>query len=161
MKRGQLNISFGAIFSIIIIVATLAVAGYVIYQFVRGTNQVNCALFYDDFQKDINRAWASDGETSYIFSGNVPSGAEKVCFGFLSQDVPDSDDLEAYNFFKKINTIKENLYIYPKDACGDSRYKFEIKNAESDSFFCVDIVSGSASLRISKELGKKVKISEN
>lgn len=160
MKNGQLNISFGAIFSIIIIVATLAVAGYVIYQFIRGNDEVKCGLFYQSLQDKINSAWSSDGETSFVYTNAIPSKTTKVCFGYLNQTLLDEKDKVAYDYFKKTNTIKENLYIYPSSSCGDSRYKFEVKNAVSNGFFCVDNVQDDAHLRISKEIGKKVVVSE-
>ena len=128
VNKGQLSISFGAIFSIIIIVATLAIAGYVIFNFVRGNEEIKCSMFYQSLQEKINSAWSSDGEVSIVYSNELPSKAKKVCFGYLNQTMLDTKDKEAFDFFRKTNTIKENLYFYPGASCGDARYKFEIKN---------------------------------
>jgi len=159
-KKGQLNISFGAIFSIIIVVATLSVAGFVIFKFINTTNEIDCNLFYKDLQEEVDKAWQSDGESSYIFSKDVATSTEKVCFGFLNQSLLNQSDKEAYDFFKRVNNFKENLYIYPRDSCGKSNYRFEIKNAVSEGFFCAETKSGKVSLRISKELGEKVFVSK-
>ena len=50
-KRGQIQLSFSVIFSIIIIIATLAVAGYVIVKVLNVGNNVECKILYQDLQK--------------------------------------------------------------------------------------------------------------
>jgi hypothetical protein len=159
VKRGQLNISFGAIFSIIIIVAILAVAGYVIYKFVKGADSVNCGRFYTDLNDKVETAYSSDGEASYPFSYNVPSKTQKVCFGLLSLPLIDEKDRTVYDFLKRsINT--DNFFIYPQSACGDSKYRYTIKNANTNEFFCLTPTNGKVTVKITKEIGGKVILSK-
>ena len=66
-KRGQIQLSFGMIFSIIIIIATLAVGSYVIYYFWQLNNKLECQLYKNEIQKQIDKIWAADGQISYPF----------------------------------------------------------------------------------------------
>ena len=52
-KRGQLQISFGMIFSIILIIAFVALAVYVIMIFLDTGKCANTGLFKNDLQQEI------------------------------------------------------------------------------------------------------------
>ena len=58
-KRGQIDISFGMIFSIILIIAVVGVAFYVINNFIELKKCTEIGLFYDDLKKYIDEAWQS------------------------------------------------------------------------------------------------------
>ena len=150
-KRGQLQISFGMIFSIIIIVATLAVAGYVLVKFVDFGSRVSCKLYYNDLQERIDRAWKSDGSTSDIFQGTIPRGVEQVCFGSigLSADAQDRNEQEELRFYAD---EQNNLFFYPpeKNACGADSFVYIIKHVSMQKFFCVPARNGKAEVKISK-----------
>ena len=92
-KKGQVQLSFGMIFSIIIIVATLAVAGYITVKFLNTGTSVSCKLFYSDLQKKIDKAWYEDF-THDVFSANAPRGVKEVCFGNSTQVLLKSEDEE-------------------------------------------------------------------
>ena len=66
LKRGrkaQIQLSFGMIFSIIIIVVTILVAGYVIIKFMSSQDNAKCKLFYQKLQDTIDDSWKGDGSS--------------------------------------------------------------------------------------------------
>ena len=110
MKKGaQFQVSFGVIFSIIVIVATLAIAGYIIIQFLNTGNNTQCKLFVSDLQKKINEAWSSDGASSYVFSESVPSGTNQLCFGYINDTSPSTNDAQ----------IQQNITNYATYQSGE------------------------------------------
>jgi len=151
-KKAQLQISFGVMFSIIIIIATLAIAGYVIVKFLSTSEDVECKIFYSDLQKKIDEAWGSDGSAAYPFSKKTPGKTEKICFGFINQSLLDSKDkavFDALNEYSNPNS-KNNLFFYPINSCGESAFAFSLKHIKSDGFFCVPVSGGEANVKIAK-----------
>ncbi|MEI6849529.1 MAG: hypothetical protein WCK29_00675 [archaeon] len=150
-KKGQLQISFGIIFSIIIIAATLAVAGYIIVQFIQGQNNINCKLYVQDLQNKINDAWGSDGSISNVFTdNNIPPKTTKICFGGMNQtllNIKDKPTLDAVS-----NRVRSNVNVvfYPPASCGDGQFSFTLLHAKMDGFFCVDISAGKANVKYAK-----------
>ena len=90
-KSGQMKISFGMIFSIILIIAFIAFAIYAISIFLGVSDEVKIAKFVDDLQNDIDKRWQSEHSSQQI-SYNLPSKIEKVCF---------------------VNRVDENLIFLP------------------------------------------------
>lgn len=149
VKKGQLQISFGVIFSIIIIIATLAIAGYVIVKFLSTSDNVECKLFYSDLQKKIDEAWSQDGGSSYVFSGSASSESEQVCFGYINQTFAEQDRV-AHEKIDEYSSKSVNLFFYPIASCGDSSFSYNLKHIKTDKFFCVDVQNGKASVKIAK-----------
>ena len=78
-KRGQLHISFGMIFSVIMIIIFISFAFFAISKFLGIQRNIQINQFYDDLQNDINAVWnspQSNQEKAYT----VPSSIEKICF---------------------------------------------------------------------------------
>lgn len=145
-----MQLSFSVIFSVIIIIATLAVAGYIIVQFINRTKDVECKLFYDDLQKKIDTAWQADDSVSSIFTESVAAKTEKVCFGNVSQNVQDEKDQAAYDALKNFASTTDNLFFYPRTVCGGSKFRFNLKHAKTDTFFCVSVINKQASVKVAK-----------
>ena len=152
-RRAQLQISFGMIFSIIIIVATLAVAGYVLAKFVNLGGNVSCKIFYDDLQKEIDKAWSGDGATSDIFSGRVPRGVDKVCFGNFST-AASASDRQVYEELKFYSSEKGNLFFYPtsENECDNEGFVYILNHVSITKFFCVSEKDRKAEIKISKSV---------
>ena len=145
-KKGDLNISFGMIFSIILIVAFLAFAFYAIKTFLGVQKTAQAAIFRDDLQKDIDEIWKSPQGTqkmSYI----LPSKIEKVCFK---------------------NSELENLFFLPKNSVEGLEPKninhidlsriTSSENAplEERNTFCIETISGKIELILKKELNEEL-----
>lgn len=78
-KRGQMEISFGMIFSIILIIIFLAAGIYGITQFLNFQKTVQIDKFMSDFQNDINTMWKSP-QGSEPLTYTLPTDIISVCF---------------------------------------------------------------------------------
>jgi len=147
-KRGQIQISFGMIFSIIIIIATVAVGFYVITYFLNLSSCTKIGLFWNSLEKEIDKAWNSD-MTQTVFKAEVPSGITYACFGNFSQ-MPLSDaDKKMFLELKDYGSPGRNAYLYPAGKACDLAF-YSLKHAKSDNFFCVPAKSGVVSIKLSK-----------
>ncbi|MBX4212317.1 hypothetical protein KW787_02575 [Candidatus Pacearchaeota archaeon] len=150
MKRGQLQISFGMIFSIIIIIATVAIAFYVINYFIKTSNNLSCKMFHKDLQDRITSAWNGEiSQDTYISS--VPMGVKEVCIGDLTNPPANVNDKEEYDSFKQYSVPKSNFFFYPREsACNEGGFSYRLDHIKSDRFFCITSQQGKASIKISK-----------
>lgn len=157
-KRGQLQISFGVIFSIIIIAVTLAIAGYVIVKFINVKDNTDCKIYNKNLQDKINSAWASDGSISYIFNegSSVAGKTKQVCFGTINQTLLYQKDKAIKESLETRMRANSNLMFYPTSSCGQEAYSFTLQHVKIDGFFCVDVVSGKAPVRYAKGITDSV-----
>jgi len=128
-KRGQMKLSFGMIFSIILMILFLAFAFYVIRKFVFLQQDVQVKSFVEDLQADINRAWKED-KSSATEEYSLPDKVEAVCF-----DDEASRDL----------TFRPTSERIPKE---------DLEHIEIETPFCVDNTDGKITLIIEKVLGE-------
>lgn len=80
-KKAQLKISFGMIFSIILIISFLAFGFFAIQKFLGMQDNIVMKKFVDNFQEDIDKMWKStqgSKEVKYSVSRDVTS----VCFEY-------------------------------------------------------------------------------
>ena len=114
-KRG-LQISFGIIFSIIIIIAIIGVAFYAISYFVDLGRCTDISLFHNDFQEEVNEIWNSEiARESFV--GTLPGGIEAVCFKNPESQVNlrGGEYEELQDYF----VTRGNTFLYPvESACG-------------------------------------------
>lgn len=78
-KKGQMKLSFGMIFSIILIILFIAFAFYGITKFLSFQDTVKTEQFVSNLQLDIDKMWQSSGgsvEAEYL----LPTKIEAVCF---------------------------------------------------------------------------------
>lgn len=141
-KRGQevMGISFGVIFSIIIIIAIIGVATYAIVHFVGLKKCTDTGFFYRDLQDEINRAWtAGTGRFRNTITISVPSGITYFCFGNLSTNVPvfNVQQTELRNLMQL--GLEGNAFLYPPNqACDGNLFSYQLEHADAGSdFFCV------------------------
>ncbi len=146
-KRAQIQISFGMIFSIIIVIATVAVGFYVINYFLNLKSCTQIGLFWDSLNNEVNKAWNSD-MTQTVFNGALPSGIKQVCFGNFTQTYA-ADDSEEYQALKRYGTAGRNAYLYPPGKACDVAF-YNLKHTVTSEFFCVSVVSGKMSVKLSK-----------
>ncbi|MDO8528497.1 MAG: hypothetical protein Q7S06_01235 [Nanoarchaeota archaeon] len=80
-RKGELNLSFGMIFSIILIIAFLVFAFYAIRKFLEFQDTINIEKFKAGLQTNIDDLWRSSGnEEGYGVSYNLPKKITGVCF---------------------------------------------------------------------------------
>jgi len=93
-KRGQINLSFGMIFSIILIIAFVVFAFYAIKMFLGLQESAKIAKFRENLQEDVDDLWkGTQGIQKVTYT--VPNKIHKVCF-------------KRWQF--------ENLILEPKDT---------------------------------------------
>ena len=145
--------SFGMMFSIILIIAFVGVAIYAITTFLGIAKCGNIGLYYNDLQGEVDKAWQSEISRS-VFEASVPSGIESVCFGNLTQRV-NSEFREEYRSLARYTNSKRNVFMFPQNkACDDQLASTRIEHAVADEFFCVAKQSGKVSVRLVKEEGE-------
>ena len=78
-KRGQMKLSFGMIFSIILIIIFIAFAFFAINKFISTQRTIQYHQFLEEFQKDVDGMWKGQ-QSSQEVSYNLPSSIKQVCF---------------------------------------------------------------------------------
>jgi len=150
VKRGQtiFGLSFGMIFSILIIISIIAVAFYAINNFLEINECAEAGLLFESLQDEIDRAWTS-GQYSQTHYEKFPRGITEVCFGDISEGaVPlfTSRDFEFYEAFNDMDPdTGTNVFLYPvEEACGGELFANTLEHAQildstgNPIFFCVE-----------------------
>jgi hypothetical protein len=151
MKKGQFQLSFGMIFSIIIIIAIVVVAFYVISYFLNLGRCAQIGAFYDDLNGEVNKAWAQDF-VQETYRGSLPSKVRKVCFGAINQTF-DGFEEEHSDLIRPYRRSKNNVFVYPNSAaCDRQSGAYYLEHAQSDRFFCVQVREGEARVRLTKDV---------
>jgi hypothetical protein len=78
-KLGQANISFGMIFSIILIIIFLAFGFYAITKFIEMQKTVQIQQFSKNLQDDVDKMWKSV-QGSQEISYTLPNQVTAICF---------------------------------------------------------------------------------
>jgi len=111
-KGAQMKLSFGMIFSVILIIIFLSFAFYVIKMLLDSQAQGTILLFADGLQDDIDKAWKGD-QTSQEISYKLPSKIELVCFVDFNSGKKGEDDDIYTDLRKGLSNGDENLVFYP------------------------------------------------
>tara|TARA_Y100000310_G_scaffold343518_1_gene451574 strand:- start:2599 stop:3105 length:507 start_codon:yes stop_codon:yes gene_type:complete len=155
-KRGALSLSFGMIFSILMIVAILGIAFFAISHFLNLQKCTTTTLFHQDFQNKINSAWSAE-IVSEEFSLSLPSRIKLVCFGDLENPgTLTGETKKAYEELEKYSTLKQqeesNLFLHPQEKSCDMGYVrvSHIDLSELDKFTCFETRDGKIKLEIEK-----------
>ena len=116
-KRGQMKLSYGMIFSIILIIVFLAFAFYAIKKFMGIQNTVMVGDFIDSLGSDVDKMWkGSQGSQEREY--RLPKKIQYVCFAdFYSSERGGKD--EYYPELKRVFNEKENLVFYPVGSGGE------------------------------------------
>ena len=148
-KRGQFEISFGVIFSIIIIIAIIGVSAYVLVGLLDTGKCASIGLFYDEIKDETDRAWKSSSYSN-VLDFKIEDEIEFVCFGNLDQEY-DSSFEEQYKSFFRYKSQDNNLFLYPLEkACDGSLASTKIEHYETREFFCVANENEIVSIKLSK-----------
>lgn len=161
MKRGNkkaqqvFGMSFGVIFSIILIIFILVVAGIAINHFLNLKKCTQLGLFIEDIQKDVDEAWNSQkftDEASYI----LPSSLDYVCFANLSDTViGGSIESKVYSDISIYKLSNGNLFFYPKEKACNMPY-VNVKHinineiTSSKNPYCIPIKNSKITIQIEK-----------
>ncbi len=78
-KRGAIELSFGMIFSVVLIIAFLAFGFYAITKFIDLQKTIQVEKFFSDLQGDIDDMWKST-QGSRPVEYDIPTEIVSVCF---------------------------------------------------------------------------------
>lgn len=147
-KRGQIKISFGMIFSIILIVIFLAFAFYVIKIFIGWGSQATATQFMSKFQSDVTNMWGESGSQPMTYS--VPSGINYVCFIDTSSGAKGQYSSMYTNV--KFDAESNNLVLYPagQSDVGNILHLDMNNITSNDNPYCVEVSNGKVTLTIEK-----------
>lgn len=123
-----MKLSFGMIFSIILIIIFIAFAIYAITHFLGFQKQLTFTQFFEDFQSDVDKMWKST-KGSQAVEYHLGKGAEIVCFN---------------------NHEYENLEINK----GEDRQFKTIQHIKVESSFCIEPKDGKIKLTLEKNYGE-------
>lgn len=94
-KAGQMHISFGMIFSIILIIAFLAFAIYGIMWMLDTQKIAKVGTFMENFQSDVDSLW-------------------RGTYGTQTHEYPLPKEIE-YVCLRSVNEYQEDLFFYPRE----------------------------------------------
>jgi hypothetical protein len=163
-KRGQMQISFSFIISIIIIIAIIATAFYVVKNFLNVSKCAEIGLFLEDIEGEVRKAYTSSIYQD-VYSGRLPGNIEYVCFGNLTQKFESS-------FRKERESLREDLFrdewghklfLLPvEESCSGDLNSKSLNEISTENFFCVPVEKGSMEVKMEKSSGENsVKVSYN
>ena len=78
-KKGQLKLSFGMMFSIMLIIIFIIFAIYGIQKFLSFQKELKYQSFAEDLQHDIDQIWKSS-YGSKLVNYNLPTEVKSICF---------------------------------------------------------------------------------
>ncbi len=157
-SRGQLELSFGMIFSIILIVIFLSVAIYAIMKFLDLQESVKTANFVDKLENDVDKIWRGTQGAEEI-TYDVPTKIEKVCFIDYSSSSKGKDQ-NLFFELQRVQIENENLAFYPVGS-GEGLDSVEIKHADIERITAVNNPScinnnGKITLTIEKDFNENL-----
>ena len=161
-KSGQIQITFGMIFSIILIVAFVGAAFWGIWQFMKINKCAQAGIFKTDLQHKIDVAWNAPSSDDF-FNGTLPSKIQYVCFvDFNSEKKETSTTSGFYDKFELFNigdlNNPNNVVLYPtEDVCaGQKAFRLEHIDiatiTETRNPYCVLNKNGDVDIVIEKNL---------
>jgi hypothetical protein len=151
-KRGQgvFGISYGVIFSIIVIVFIIAMSFIVIRHFLDLSKCSDTGLFYDDLQNEVDKAWKSSFYQD-VFVTRLPSNADFVCFGGLEEGLRYPEDRERFQTLRDFYRNENNVYLYPPSkACDSGLGSYNLEHVKIDGFFCLPNNNGKLNVTLAK-----------
>lgn len=152
--KGQMKLSFGMIFSIILIVMFISFAFYAIQKFLEVQRVAQVGQFVDNLQSDVDKLWTgSQGsqEVEYI----LPNKIKDVCLIDYSSKIITNKD-----FSRELKQIYENqnIFFYPYDF--GTLDSMEIKHiniqkiTEEENPLCFENKNGKVKITIQKSFGE-------
>ena len=160
-KSGQqtMAIPFGLIFSIILIVVFIVIAGIAINHFLDLGEDVEVGTFYRDLQEAVDKAWNSQS-SEFDYKIDLPSGITHVCFANLKGKI--TGESLFYSQIKNYEFYEANIFLIPPEKA--SGYEWDLiehlkleEITRTSNPYCVSV---SKDLRIKKDFYDKEVIIE-
>ena len=160
-KRSQetLGIGFGVIFSIILIVFFIVVAGIVIKSFLDTKKCAELGIFTDRFESEVKKTWNSQSFKGQ-FKGNLPGSIDYVCFANLSRTIRGPFEEEGFDI-GLYEGKRANTFFYPTNKACEMPYvqinHLDIERISgSENPNCVPVVDGRIVIELEKGLNDRL-----
>ncbi|MFW6225659.1 MAG: hypothetical protein ACOC3V_01705 [bacterium] len=172
-NKAQIKLSFGMIFSIILIIIFLSVAFYAILKFLDLQKEIEIGKTIDSLKSDINRIWgATQASEKQVY--NLPSEVKFVCFidytknarGEFTEYEKGNDIINLYNELKVLRSDdNQNLFFYPPSSSRNfGAYKLDHINiskiTQENNPYCIRNIKEKTSLLLKKDFGENLVIIE-
>lgn len=160
-----MKLSFGMIFSIILIVIFITFAFYVIKTLLQGQERDLALLFKEDLQEDVDKIWRGSGSLARPEGYTLPKKIEYVCF-LDGRSSKKGVNEEFYNSLKKLFYEYENLIFYPigsakgLDAAIIEHIDIE-EITKDDNPFCIENIDGKVRMTIKRDYNEELVLIEN
>lgn len=158
-KRAQQKLSFGMLFSIMLIIMFLIFAFYVILKFINFQKYSKTALFVNGLQEDIDKMWkAPQGSKTQKYS--LPGEVLLVCF--VDFNSAPNNKQELYSEAELVSGGgKNNLFVSPIGASKgfDSAELEHIDIKEiikEKNPYCIENKNNKVEISISKDYSDKL-----
>jgi uncharacterized protein (UPF0333 family) len=152
--RGQIDLSFGLIFSVILIVVFLGFAIYAIVYFLNMSENMKTSTFLKDLQTDVDTFWKSDGSTDDL-PYSLPTKIKKVCF-IDSTDSKKGLDGNIYEELERYLSQDANLVFYPVKSTSVTSVKINhidiINMTKTNNPVCFENKEGKIILKLRQDL---------
>jgi len=159
-----MKLSFGMIFSIILIIVFLSFAFYAIKTFLNMQSTMQVGKFVDELRNDVDKMWKSSQgsqEREYI----LPKKIDYICFVDYNSNKK-GGNIEKYSTLKKVYYENENFFFYPVgsslgiDACEIKHINLE-KITQEQNPFCIENKKGKINIVLKKDFGEALVNIEN
>ena len=157
-ERGQMKLSFGMIFSIILIIVFVAAAFYAISKFLDLQEAIQIGQFVDGLQGDVDKIWRSPQGSSEPPDYTLPKNIQAVCFVDYSSPAT-GNNKDLYQKLKQVYYEYENMIFYPVGS-GQGIDAIEIEHIDlvqtttSANPLCINNVDGKINLKLKMVSGE-------
>ena len=129
-KRGKkaqqvFGMGFSVIFGIILAVAIIALAVYVIVWALNSGQCYDTGLFLGDFEKTVRELWNSQ-QGKKVFESSLPTKIKFVCFANLSEAVSpgaSQEEKTMFNDLSRYEVYKASMFLYHTEKACDMEFK--------------------------------------
>ena len=160
-KRSQqiLGLSFGVIFSIILIIFFILITFIVIKSFLSTKSCAQLGIFKSKLENEVKNSWNSQYVSSK-FKGVLPSKVKKVCFSDLSSQFKgvNRDIGEEFSVYEGNN---KNMFFYPiESACEIPAHNIPHINLDlltiNENPYCINVENGIIEIQIEKKINDRL-----
>jgi uncharacterized protein (UPF0333 family) len=160
-KHAQMELSYGFLFSVILVGIFIFVAGYAIMMFMDINKQVETGIFTKELQNEIDRIWNGAGEDIFINLTIKSSKITHICF-FSSNEGKRGNFENINEIYSDLESMplnsENNLYFYPLKYADVSARKINHINMEGfkSNPYCIKKTKDIFRIKLSKEIGESL-----
>ena len=148
-----MGLSFGVIFSMILIVFFIAITFYIINKFMYSSQCAQLGLFIDDLRSNVNNAWNSQKD-DFIIKKSLPKKIEYVCFADMTKPRKGKFQEIGFELWRYKGTGSNALFYPAKKACQTPHFNVEHLDMEyitsKNNPYCKKVKDGIIELKILK-----------